>query len=100
MSLAFNNVAIARADIRLRLFKNHYVTAIVNYARSSVEIKNFFKESDDLKWDELYGYNASDWLGAGVRYSIDTKIGPLSFDISSSNISHKLNLYFSLGHYF
>ena len=29
------------------------------------------KESDDLKWDELYGYNASDWLGAGVRYSID-----------------------------
>lgn len=38
--------------------------------------------------------------GAGVRYSIDTKTGPLSFDISSSNISHKVNLHFSLGYFF
>lgn len=37
---------------------------------------------------------------AGIRYSIDTKIGPISFDISSSNISKNVNLNFSLGHYF
>ena len=100
ISLAFNNVAIARADIRTRLFGNHYLTAIVNYARSSIDLKNFFKEREALQWGELYDYNASDWWGAGVRYSIDTKLGPLSFDISSSNISKKVNLYFSLGHYF
>lgn len=100
ISLAFNNVAIARLDVRLRLFKSHYLTGMVNYARSSVDIQNFFKASDDLKWKELYDYNASNWWGAGVRYSIDTKIGPLSFDVSSSNISRKVNLYFSLGHYF
>ena len=100
ISLAFNNVAIARTDIRTRLFKNHYLTAIFNYARSSMDMKNFFNESDDLLWDEIYDYNASDWWGGGIRYSIDTKMGPLSFDISSSNISKKVNMYFSLGYYF
>ena len=100
ISLAFNNLAVARLDIRTRLFRNHYLTGIFNYARSSVDMNNFFKTSDDLRWNELYDYNASNWWGAGIRYSIDTKIGPLSFDVSSSNISRKVNLYFSLGHYF
>lgn len=100
ISLAFNNVAIARLDIRTRLFRSHYLTAIVNYARSSIDIKNFFANSGDLLWNGLYDYNASNWWGAGIRYSIETKIGPLSIDISSSNISHKAQLYFSLGHYF
>jgi NTE family protein len=100
ISLAFNNVAIARADIRMRLFKNHYLTTIFNYARSSIDLKDFLKERGNLVWEELYSYNASNWWGAGLRYSIDTKIGPLSFDISSSNISKKVNLYFSMGHYF
>ena len=100
ISLAFNNVAILRTDIRTRLFKNHYLTAIVNYARSSIDMKNFFNESSELLWSELYDYNASNWWGAGVRYSIGTKIGPLSFDICSSNISKNVNLYFSWGYYF
>ena len=100
ISLAFNNVAIVRSDIRTRLFKNHYLTAIVNYARSSVDKRNFFRESDELQWGDLYDYNTSNWWGAGVRYSIDTKLGPLSFDVSSSNISKSVNLYFSLGYYF
>lgn len=100
ISFAFNNVAIARLDMRVRVYKNHYLTAIVNYARSSIDFKNFFRESDVLQWSELYDYNVSNWWGAGVRYSLDTKIGPLHFDISSSNISKKLNLYFSFGYYF
>ena len=100
LSLSFNNVAIVRADVRARLFKNHYLTGIVNYARSSIDLNNFFKEKEVLQWSELYDYNASNWWGAGIRYSIDTKIGPLSVDVSSSNISRKVNLYFSLGRYF
>ena len=100
ISLAFNNIAIARADIRTRIFRNHYLTAIFNYARSSVDMQNFFKERDELQWSDLYDYNASNWWGAGVRYSIDTKLGPLNFDVSSSNISKNVNLYFSLGYYF
>ena len=100
ISLAFNNIAIARLDVRTRLFSNHYLTAIINYARSGIDLKNFLKVRGDLVWSEMYDYNASKWWGAGLRYSIDTKIGPLSFDVSSSNISKNVNLYFSLGHYF
>lgn len=100
ISFAFNNLAIARADVRTRISKRHYITAMFNYARSSVDLNNFFKEHSELQWPELYDYNASNWWGAGVRYSIDTKIGPLSVDVTSSNISRKMSLYFSLGHYF
>lgn len=100
ISFAFNNIAIARADIRTRLFKNHYLTAIANYGRSGIDFKNFLKEREALQWSEMYDYNASNWIGAGIRYSIDTKIGPISIDVSSSNISRKVNLYFSMGHYF
>jgi hypothetical protein len=93
-------VAVGRIDIRTRLFKNHYLTGIVNYARSSIDFKNFFKTGNELLWGNMYDYNASNWWGAGLRYSIDTKIGPLSLDVSSSNISKRVNLYFSVGHYF
>lgn len=86
--------------MRVRVYKNHYLTAIVNYGRSSIDLKNFFRESDVLQWSELYDYNVSNWWGAGVRYSLDTKIGPLHFDVSSSNISKNVNLYFSFGYYF
>ena len=100
ISMAFNNVAILRTDFRVRLFKSHYLTAMVNYARSSIDLKSFFTQGEELKWGELYSYNASNWWGAGLRYSIDTKLGPISLDISSSNISKKVNAYFSLGYYF
>lgn len=100
ISLAFNNLAIARADLRVRLFKNNYLTTMFNYGRSSIDPKNFFKDTSRPQWGELYDYNASNWWGAGVRYSIDTKIGPVSADITSSNISPSVNLYFSLGYYF
>ena len=100
ISFAFNNAAIVRADIRVRVYKSHYLTALFNYGRSAIDFDNFFKESKDLLWNELYDYNASNWWGAGIRYSIDTKAGPLSFDISSSNISRSVNLYFNFGHFF
>jgi NTE family protein len=100
ISFAFNNIAILRSDIRTRLFKNHYLTAMINYARSSIDLQNFFREKEKLIWADMYSYNASNWWGAGLRYSIDTKIGPLSLDVSSSNISKKANIYISLGHFF
>ena len=100
ISLAFNNLAILRTDTRVQLFRNNYLTAMFNYGRSSVDLKNFFKVKQGVQWDELYDYNASNWWGAGIRYSIDTKIGPLSVDVTSSNISRNVNMYFSLGYYF
>ena len=99
-SFAFNNVAIARVDFRVRVHKSHYLTAMFNYGRSSIDLKNFFTDSDTLQWSELYDYNASNWFGAGLRYSIDTKVGPLNIDISTSNISPSVNLYFNFGYFF
>lgn len=99
-SFAFNNAAIIRSDFRVRVHNSHYLTAMVNYGRSGVDLGNFFKEQDMLLWGELYDYNASNWWGAGIRYSIDTKAGPLNFDISTSNISRSVNLYFSFGYFF
>ncbi len=99
-SFTFNNLAILRADIRTRVYKNHYLTAMFNYGRSAIDMSNFFKQSNTLLWSELYDYNASNWWGGGIRYSIDTKVGPLNFDISTSNISKSVNLYFSFGYYF
>ena len=99
-SFAFNNLAILRADVRVRVHKNHYLTAMFNYGRSAIDMKNFFKEQETLQWADLYDYNASNWWGAGIRYSLDTKVGPLNFDISSSNISHRVGLYFSFGYFF
>lgn len=100
ISFAFNNIGIVRLDIRTQIFKGHYLTAMFNYARSSIDKKNFFTETNVLQWADLYDYNASNWYGAGIRYSIDTKLGPLSLDVCSSNVSRKAILYFSLGHYF
>ena len=100
ISLAFNNIAILRTDIRARLFQNHYLTAMFNYARSSIDIQNFLSESETPLWGNLYNYNGSNWWGAGVRYSIDTKLGPISLDVTSSNVSPTVNLYFSIGYYF
>ena len=99
-SFAFNNLAILRADFRVRVYNGHYLTAMFNYGRSSISMNNFFKERDILEWGELYNYNSSNWWGAGIRYSLDTKVGPINFDISSSNISKKVNLYFSFGYFF
>ena len=88
-------------DIRVRVHKNHYLTAMFNYGRSGIDIKNFFRETrNSLVWGDLYDYNASNWWGAGIRYSIDTKVGPINFDISSSNISRKVNIYCGFGYYF
>ena len=100
ISLAFNNLLIGRLDVRGRLFRKHYLTALFNYGRSGIDLKSFIGMEEPLQWGDRYNYNASNWWGAGLRYSIDTKIGPVSFEVSSSNISRKVNLYFSVGHYF
>lgn len=101
LSLEFNLVAIARLDFRVRIFDKHYITAMVNYARTGADLKNFFKEDNsNLLWPEMYDYNALNHIGAGLRYSIDTKIGPISLDIASSNISPRVCAYFNVGYFF
>lgn len=99
-SFAYNCMAILRMDIRAKLFDNHYVTAMFNYGRSGVDFNNFMEESFQPLWPEIYSTNSTDWWGGGIRYSINTKIGPVSFDIASSNISPNVSMYLSAGYVF
>ena len=40
------------------------------------------------------------YWGAAIKYSYDTPLGPLSFNIHWSDYSHKVGAYVSLGYYF
>ena len=78
-----NIMTMARADFRVDLLKNHYLTAIVNYVHDS----EFFS-----------GYvNGKGNFGAGIEYSFDTIFGPLSANIHWSDLTKKVGLYLSAG---
>lgn len=99
MMFSFNNLAVLRADFRVRLFRRHFLTAMFNYARTGVDFMDVFKDDVPPKWD-YYDDNAGNLWGCGLSYSINSKIGPIRFDVSSSSLSPTVNLYFSLGYYF
>lgn len=100
LNFGFNNVAVLRADFRVRLFRNHYLTAMFNYSRTAMDLSNFFKDSGVPMWDYYYDVNSGNAWGAGLRYSIDTKLGPISLDVSSSNLSPTVNIYVRFGYFF
>ena len=85
-----NNFAgIARFDVRFRLFKRHYVSGICNYMRHSDKIENYFDSNESF----------DNW-GFGLRYTIDSHIGPISLDGQWSDLTHSFSAYFSLGYKF
>lgn len=97
---AFNTVAILRTDVRVKLFGKHYLTAMFNVARTSIDANTFFDTNLPPMWPELYDANSYNILGGGLRYSIGTPIGPFSIELSKSNSHPSMSLYMSLGHYF
>ncbi len=99
-TLGFNETLVLRTDLRVNLFRKHYLTAMFNYLRDGIDFKNFFKQEEELLWPEMYDHNAYNAWGCGVQYSIDTKIGPISLDVSYSDITNKVALYFNLGYNF
>ena len=78
-----NIMTMARADFRIDLLKNHYLTAIVNYVHDS----EFFREY----------VNGTGNFGAGIEYSFDTIFGPLSANIHWSDMTKTVGLYLSAG---
>lgn len=78
-----NIMTMARADFRVDLLKNHYLTAIVNYVHDS----EFFSEY----------VNGTGNFGAGIEYSFDTIFGPLSANIHWSDLTKKVGVYLSAG---
>lgn len=92
-----NSLVILRSDFRVNVHGKHYVTAMVNYARESVDLQNFFMPGYELTDGRI---SSGNWWGFGLRYSYDLPIGPVDVDVSWSNLTHKVGVYVNLGYYF
>ena len=81
-----NFLTVVRDDFRVRLFKNNYLTAIANYAIAFNEIDDISQPGSQL-----------DSFGAGVQYSYNTVIGPLSMNVHWSDYTHRWGVYVGIG---
>lgn len=81
-----NVLTMAGVDLRFRLHKNHYVTAIFNYARDCDHFDTYLQG---------LGY-----FGAGMEYAYDTIFGPLKANVHWSNMTGKVGFYISAGYNF
>ena len=81
-----NLLTMAGMDFRFKLYRNHYLSGIVNYARDCDHFDTYL---------EGLGY-----FGAGVEYAYDTIFGPLKANIHWSNMTNKVGFYISAGYNF
>ena len=86
MTAMRNILTIYRADLRVKIASNHYITGIVNYSR-------------DCDYFYSYGYWPGQF-GAAIEYSYDTIFGPLSANVHWSDITKKVGVYISAGYNF
>lgn len=82
-----NNVDIARLDLRVNLFKQHYLTLMGNY------MANWFPGIESASSIEHY-------YGFGLGYSINTIVGPVKLIAHWSNLSKRVGIHFALGYDF
>ena len=81
--LAYDKADIARADLRINLFRQQYLTLYTNYL---------------FEWDMLGGeFGFEQHFGLGAGYSINTIVGPVQLILHWSDISRSLGVHFSLG---
>lgn len=75
-----------RVDIRFRLFDRHYISCIGNYMLHDDKVKDLFK--------------GKDFWGAGLKYSYNSFLGPISATIDYSSRTKEVGFYASAGFYF
>lgn len=81
-----NILTVFRTDFRFNVARNHYLTAIVNYARDCDTFRDYMK-----------GLGV---FGAGIEYSYDTIFGPMTANLHWSSLTRKAGFYISLGYNF
>lgn len=82
------NLAVARVDLRTKLYKNNYLTGIVNFATSADHLRSYRQNPD--------GDILNIW-GVALQYTYNTVIGPFRADLHWSDYSKKLGVYLSIG---
>lgn len=75
-----------RVDIRFRLFDRHYISCIGNYMLHDDKVKDLFK--------------GKEFWGAGLKYSYNSFLGPISATIDYSSRTKEVGFYASAGFYF
>lgn len=76
-------LTVVRTDFRAKLKENHYLALQANYARDCNKFAEYFK--------------GAGFYGAGLEYSYNTILGPLSVNVHYSNITKNPGMYVSLG---
>lgn len=82
-----NILGVGRADLRVKLYRNNYLTAIYNYALTSDSFKGF----ED--WDD----HVLDYHGCGLQYTYNSIVGPLCINVHWSDYTRKTGYYVSIG---
>lgn len=83
-------LGIIRWDWRLKLHRNNYASAILNYAFTCDDIKDFKYWND--KVTNVFGF--------GLQYTYNSIIGPISANIHWSDYTRKAGFYLSIGYDF
>jgi len=81
-----DRVDIARLDLCINLFKQHYLTLMGNYMAN-------------WSYDKYYPL-LENYYGFGAAYSINTIVGPVKVIAHWSNLSKRVGFHFSLGYDF
>lgn len=81
-------LTVLRLDLRCRIGKKHYVSAMGNYLASADAYWHYFSA----------GYR--DRYGVGLQYAYDSPVGPLSLTAFWSNVYKSFGAYVSLGYTF
>ena len=87
-----SHTTIARLDIRYRFYGKHYLTATGNFLRSGPNLGTLISINDST-----IGYG---FWGFALKYSYNSPIGPISFDVHYSDLTRDWGSYFSLGYIF
>lgn len=84
-------LAIAGSEFRYKIYRNNYLSAIVNVAGATDEPRNVSNwNTDQMTCD----------LGVGLQYGYDTVVGPLFATLHWSSVSRTIGAYLGLGFYF
>lgn len=86
MELSADNIALARLDLRLRLWQRVYVSLIPNVGMYGNQTAPF-KEGNFI-------------FGGGFSVAYDSMVGPIEFFLGTSNLNQKLTAFFTLGYNF
>ena len=75
-------MGILRCDVRYNFYGKHYLTAMYNVLVEKYSTFNYYTH------------------GAGLKYSFNSPLGPISLTGQWESLTHKFNAYFSFGYTF